>query len=90
MIFLFFFIIRLNNNTNRMKDLGLIIYFFFQRNISILLLVRIIYSFDKIIFLILSAKLGLFPFFYWIVITRIKVRIFINIFILSLQKFSVF
>jgi len=76
------------NNEN--KSLGLIIYFFFQRIVSLILFIVIILSLDKIIFLLLSAKLGLFPFFYWIVIVRVKIGLLGNIFILRLQKVSVF
>jgi hypothetical protein len=50
----------------------------------------LIISFRKLIFLLLSAKLGVFPFFYWIVVVRVKVSFFANIFVLRLQKYSVF
>jgi len=40
--------------------------------------------------MLLSAKLGLFPFFYWMVIVRVKVGFLGNMFVLSLQKIRVF
>jgi hypothetical protein len=45
---------------------------------------------DKIVFLLLVAKLGLFPFFYWIVVVSLKVGLLGNVFVLRLQKISVF
>jgi len=85
--FLYFFLVVIGKE---IKNIGLIIYFFFQRFISLLLWISFVFSLDKLIFLMLIAKLGLFPFFYWIVIVRVKVGVLRNIFVLSLQKFSVF
>lgn len=87
LIFLFFLLVVVSDE---IKSVGLIIYFFFQRVISLLLFVRIIIFFDKLVFLLLCGKLGLFPFFYWIVVVRVKITITGNIFVLSLQKISVF
>lgn len=87
LIFLFFLLVVINIES---KNIGLIIYFFFQRVASLILFVAILLSLDKIVFLFLSAKLGLFPFFYWIVIVSVKVGLIGNIFVLSLQKISVF
>lgn len=87
LIFLFFLLLVINSESKR---IGLIIYFFFQRVASLLLFVVIFFSFDKLVFLLLSAKLGLFPFFYWIVVVSVKVGFLGNIFILSFQKVSVF
>lgn len=87
LILLFFFLFVLNNEN---KNRGLIIYFFFQSFVSLLLFIVIFFLFDKLIFLFLIAKLGLFPFFYWVVVVRIKVGLISNMFILSLQKVSVF
>jgi len=42
------------------------------------------------VFIFLRAKLGLFPFFYWVVVVRVKVGLIANIFVLRLQKVSVF
>ena len=84
---MFFLLLSLNYDN---KSVGLVLYFFFQRCISLFLFMALFYCFDKIIFLLLCAKLGLFPFFYWIVIVRIKVSLFSNLFILSFQKVSVF
>jgi len=38
----------------------------------------------------LRAKLGLFPFFYWVVVVRVKVGLFTNMFVLRFQKIRVF
>jgi hypothetical protein len=86
-LFLYFFLVVLIWES---KDVGLIIYFFFQRVISLLLFVRINFYFLKIIIILLMAKLGLFPFFYWFVVVRIKVGLVGNLFVLGLQKISVF
>lgn len=86
-LFLFFFLIVLGKERKR---LGLIIYFFFQSVMSLFLFLRIFLVLNKSVFLLLTAKLGLFPFFYWIVVARVKVGFFGNIFILGLQKLSVF
>jgi hypothetical protein len=61
LIFLFFLLYVINAETKR---IGLIIYFFFQRVASLMLFIVVVFSFDKLIFLLLRAKLGLFPFFY--------------------------
>jgi hypothetical protein len=87
LIFIFFLLIIINIE---IKRVGLIIYFFFQRVISLCLFIVIIFSFEKLIFLLLSAKLGLFPFFYWMIVVRVKVGIIGNLFILRLQKIRVF
>jgi len=72
------------------KDAGLVIYFFFQSVVSLILFISLLVGVDKILFLLLRAKLGLFPFFYWIVIVRVKVRLLGNLFIMRLQKIRVF
>jgi len=59
--FLYFFLVVIGKE---IKNIGLIIYFFFQRFISLLLWISFVFSLDKLIFLMLIAKLGLFPFFY--------------------------
>jgi len=87
LLFIFFILIVLRYEN---KSVGLIIYFFFQRVVSLLLFTVIFFNFDKIIFLFLSAKLGLFPFFYWMVVVRIKIGFLANLFVLSLQKVSIF
>lgn len=87
LMFVFFFLFSINNES---KNVGLIIYFFFQSFVSLMLFMVIMFRFNKLIFLLLSAKLGLFPFFYWIVIVRIKVGFLSNMFVLRLQKVSVF
>lgn len=76
--------------TKENKSVGLVIYFFFQRVISLFLFVFVFLFLSKIIFLILCAKLGLFPFFYWIVVVRLKVDYIGNIFVLVFQKIPVF
>ncbi len=86
-IFLFFLLYVINNES---KSVGLIIYFFFQRVASLFLFIVIFFSFEKLVFLLLVAKLGLFPFFYWIVVVRVKVGLLGNLFVLSLQKIRVF
>lgn len=86
MMFLFFLLVILLKE----KSLGLVIYFFFQGVVSLFLFIRIFFFFDKFVFLLLRAKLGLFPFFYWMVVVRIKVDLYGNMFVLGLQKFSVF
>ena len=87
LLFLFFLLIVINNER---KNVGLIIYFFFQSVASLILFIVLVFSFEKLIFLLLRAKLGLFPFFYWIVVVRVKVGLIGNLFILRLQKIRVF
>lgn len=87
LMFLFFLLIVLNKES---KSIGLVIYFFFQSVASLFLFIRIYFFFDKFIFLLLCAKLGLFPFFYWIVVVSVKVELYGNIFVLGLQKIRVF
>lgn len=72
------------------KRVGLIIYFFFQRVISLLLFRVIFFNLSNLVFLFLIAKLGLFPFFYWVVVVATKVGVFANLFILRLQKIILF
>lgn len=72
------------------KSIGLIIYFFFQRVVSLILFIVLVLALEKFIFLLLIAKLGIFPFFYWMVVVRVKVGLWGNLFVLSLQKLSVF
>ena len=86
-MFLYFLLVVINYE---IKRIGLIIYFFFQSVISLLLFISIVNFWDKIIFILLIAKLGIFPFFYWIVVVRLKVGLWGNIFVLGLQKISVF
>jgi hypothetical protein len=86
-IFLFFLLYIITIETKRV---GLIIYYFFQRFLSLILFIVVFLILTKLIFIILCAKLGLFPFFYWVVVVSIKVGILGNIFILSLQKLPVF
>ena len=86
-IFLFFLLWVVSNEN---KSIGLIIYYFFQRVLSIILFIGIVFIIDQVVFFLLIAKLGLFPFFYWVVIVSVKIGIFGNIFILRLQKISVF
>lgn len=83
----FFLLMSINEEK---KNLGLIVYFFFQSVISLFLFMILLLFIDKIIFLFLVAKLGLFPFFYWIVVVRIKVSYYVNMFVLRFQKISVF
>ena len=87
MIFLFFliYIIRLEN-----KSVGLIVYYFFQSFLSLILFIVVYLMLQKLIFLILCAKLGLFPFFYWVIVVTIKLGVVGNIFVLSFQKIPVF
>jgi len=87
LLFIFFLLIILSYEN---KSVGLIIYFFFQRVVSLLLFIVIFFRIEKIIFLLLSAKLGLFPFFYWMVVVRIKIGFLANLFVLRLQKITVF
>ena len=86
-IFIYFLIISLCYEN---KSVGLVVYFFFQSVISLIIFVSIFLLFDKIVFLLLCAKLGLYPFFYWIVVVSVKVGLLTNIFVLSFQKFSIF
>ena len=86
-MFLFFLLWVLRNENKRV---GLIIYYFFQSVLSIILFIRIVFALDYLVFFLLIAKLGLFPFFYWVVVVRIKIGLFGNIFVLRLQKIRVF
>lgn len=72
------------------KSVGLVIYFFFQRVVSLFLFIVIILGLSKLVTFILIAKLGVFPFFYWIVVVSVKVGLLGNIFVLSFQKIIVF
>jgi len=87
-IILLFFFFRVINY--ELKSVGLVVYFFFQRVMSLLLFIRIYFFLDKLVFFILVAKLGLFPFFYWVVVVSVKVGFIGNMFVLSLQKVSIF
>lgn len=87
LIFLFFLLIIVIKDRKRT---GLVIYFFFQRVLSLLLFMRIFFVIEKCIFILMLGKLGMFPFYYWIVVVRIKVGILGNIFVLGLQKVRVF
>lgn len=87
LIFLYFLLLRVVKDEKR--D-GLVLYFFFQSIVSLLLFITISFSLNKFLFILLCAKLGIFPFFYWIVIVSVKVGYFVNMFVLGLQKFSVF
>lgn len=86
-IFLFFLLYVL---TKEEKRIGLVIYYFFQSLISLFLFLSIFIYLKKFIFLILCAKLGLFPFFYWIVVVSLKINYVGNLFVLALQKIPVF
>ena len=81
--FVFFLLFIINNES---KNTSLVIYFLFQSFCSLILFLCIFNNFDSVVFIILLAKLGLFPFFYWLVIVTIKVRLLVNFFILGLQK----
>lgn len=86
-MFIFFLLIGLSFNS---KNLGLIIYYFFQSVISIFLFIFFLCVWESGVFFILCAKLGVFPFFYWIVVASVKSDLNRNIFILVFQKLSVF
>jgi len=76
--------------TKEQKRVGLVVYFFFQSVTSLILFIRIVFFLDKVVILLLVAKLGIFPFFYWFVVVSVKLGVVGNIFVLSLQKVSVF
>jgi hypothetical protein len=59
-MFLFFFLSVLRREN---KSVGLVVYYFFQRVMSLVLFGSLFFSLDKLVFLVLAAKLGLFPFF---------------------------
>ena len=86
-MFIYFLLISL---TYENKSIGLVVYFFFQSFMSLLIFISIFFIFEKIIFLLLSAKLGLFPFFYWMVVVSVKVGFITNIFVLRFQKVAIF
>lgn len=81
--FLFFLLFILNQET---KNIALVIYFLFQRFCSVVLFIGFFYSLQSLVFITIIAKLGLFPFFYWLVLVSIKTRILTNFFILIFQK----
>jgi len=87
LIFLLFLIIVINFEVKRV---GLIIYFFFQSVISLILFMVLVFRLYKFVFLLLCAKLGVFPFFYWIIVVRVKVGLWGNLFVLRFQKVRVF
>lgn len=72
------------------KNYGLIIYYFLQGFLSMLLFISFHFFISNLLFFIFLMKLGLFPFFYWVIIVSLKVDILLNIFILGLQKISMF
>lgn len=86
-IFLFFLLFVLNYE---LKSVGLVIYYFFQSILSLFLFMAMVFIFHHLIFLILCAKLGVFPFFYWLIIVRLKVGYVGNLFVLIFQKIPVF
>lgn len=86
-MFLFFLLFIITLETKRV---GLIIYYFFQSFLSLLLFMGFFLILNKFIFIILCAKLGLFPFFYWVVLVSSKIGLYGNIFILAFQKLPVF
>lgn len=86
-IFIFFLLSVLTKDN---KSYGLVIYYFFQSIISLFLFICIFLILDSIIFYIICAKLGLFPFFYWIIVVRVKIGYYGNYFVLALQKLPVF
>ena len=86
-IFLFFLLYIVRVETKRA---GLIIYYFFQSFLSLFLFIVVFFMIKKLTFLILCAKLGLFPFFYWVILVSRKLGSYGNIFVLSLQKIPVF
>lgn len=86
-LFLFFLLFILNID---LKSVGLVVYYFFQRILSLFLFLAIIFMFNKLILLILCAKLGVFPFFYWVIIVRLKLGYIGNIFVLVFQKIPLF
>lgn len=81
--FIFFLLFIINNEA---KNTALVIYFFFQRFCSLILFILLFYDQLALIFTLLIAKLGLFPFFYWLILVSIKVRLLANFFILIFQK----
>lgn len=87
LIFLFFLLVVVVKESKRV---GLVVYFFFQRVISLLLFMRIFFIIDKCIFMLILGKLGIFPFYYWMVVVSLKIGIFGNVFVLGLQKVRVF
>lgn len=68
---------------------GLLVYFFFQRIISLVLLVSMV-NFDCLSYSILFVKLGLFPFHFWVVIIGAKMSLLMLTLVLGLQKLSLF
>jgi len=60
-MFIYFLLLSLNYES---KSVGLVVYFFFQSFISLLLFMSIYFLISKLIFFLLVAKLGLYPFFY--------------------------
>jgi hypothetical protein len=87
-IILIFFLLLVVRKEN--KSVGLVIYFFFQSVVSLFLFIVLILGLYNLITFILIAKLGVFPFFYWIVVTRVKVGLLGNMFVLRFQKILVF
>ena len=90
LIEIIFLIFLLQVITVETKRVGLIVYYFFQRFLSLLLFIVVFLILSKCVFIILCAKLGLFPFFYWVILVTRKIGIIGNIFVLSLQKLPVF
>lgn len=86
-IFLFFLLYVILKES---KSFGLVIYFFFQSVSSLLLFISVVFFLDKLVLIFLLAKLGLFPFFYWVIVVSVKLGVLGNMFVLRFQKFSVF
>ena len=84
---LFFFLIVLRIES---KSVGLVIYYFFHSFLSLILFVRLLYGERRVVFLVLLGKLGIFPFFYWLVVVVLKVGLWGRIMVLVWQKISSF
>ena len=84
-IFFFLVVLRLRD-----KSFGLVIYYFFHSFLSLLLFLSLLYEMNGLVSLVLLAKLGLFPFFYWLVVVVIKVGLWARVLVLVYQKIVVF
>lgn len=80
-VFFFIYIIGVGKS-----EYGLVVYYFFQRVLGLIVLILLLIFSVEMLIWVLLAKLGVFPFFYWVVVVSVKVSILRNIFILVLQK----
>ncbi len=87
MAFIYFLLIILKRGK---KNTGLVVYFFLQSGLSLFLFIFFFIGIYKLVIVCLFAKIGFFPFTYWVVVVTRKMSYLGNMFILGWQKFPLF